>query len=195
MSQREHVSPGYPEKPRIRNRVRVLRRQHGISRRELADGVGLNYRTVGYIERQDYEPSLGLVYTMADYFGLAPYEVFYRLPEEDRERVRHETGPPRAVLEFTGGHERALILVILLDRGPMEKETLVRTANVAREALEEHLATLQSEGLVQTRDNEPAIFRKEQKKLFGLTSRCRSGLGEAFRAAEREDTANGCTGG
>ena len=44
----------------IRNRLPVLRAERGLSRQELADAVGVNYQTIGYLERGDYNPSLDL---------------------------------------------------------------------------------------------------------------------------------------
>ena len=64
----------------IYNRVRVLRQERGLSQRELAEALGINYRTVGYLERQDYEPSLRLAYQIADFFGVPMEAVFSREP-------------------------------------------------------------------------------------------------------------------
>jgi DNA-binding XRE family transcriptional regulator len=64
----------------IYNRVRVLRQERGLSQRELAEALGINYRTVGYIERQDYEPSLRLAWEISDFFGVPMEAVFSREP-------------------------------------------------------------------------------------------------------------------
>lgn len=64
----------------IYNRVRVLRQERGLSQTELAEALGINYRTVGYLERQDYEPSLRLAYQVADFFGVPMEAVFSREP-------------------------------------------------------------------------------------------------------------------
>jgi DNA-binding XRE family transcriptional regulator len=53
---------------RIHNRLAVLRAEHGLSRKQLADKLGINYQTVGYIERGDYNPSLELALTIAELF-------------------------------------------------------------------------------------------------------------------------------
>jgi putative transcriptional regulator len=65
---------------RVYNRVRVLRQEREISRRELAEILGINHRTLGYIERQDYEPSLSLAWRISDFFGLPLEAVFSREP-------------------------------------------------------------------------------------------------------------------
>ena len=42
----------------IHNRIAMLRAERGISRRQLADALGVHYQTVGYLERGEYSPSL-----------------------------------------------------------------------------------------------------------------------------------------
>jgi len=42
------------------NRIAVFRAERGVSRRELAEAVGVNNQTIGYLERGDYKPSLEL---------------------------------------------------------------------------------------------------------------------------------------
>lgn len=41
---------------RVHNRMAVLRAERGLSRKQLADKLGINYQTIGYIERGDYNP-------------------------------------------------------------------------------------------------------------------------------------------
>ncbi len=64
----------------ILNRIAVLRAERGLSRQRLADAVGINYQTVGYLERGDYNPSLELAFRIAEYFGLPLEAVFSRQP-------------------------------------------------------------------------------------------------------------------
>jgi len=52
----------------IYNRVAVLRAEAQMSRQELADKVGVNYQTIGFIERGDYFPSLELAFKIANVF-------------------------------------------------------------------------------------------------------------------------------
>jgi putative transcriptional regulator len=68
--------------PLIRNRITVLRAERGLSRQQLADALGINYQTVGYLERGDYNPSLELAFRIAEYFGLPLEAVFSRQPFE-----------------------------------------------------------------------------------------------------------------
>ncbi len=62
------------------NRVAVLRTEHGLSRHELADAVGVNYQTIGYIERGEYSPSLDLAFRLAEAFELPIEAIFSRQP-------------------------------------------------------------------------------------------------------------------
>jgi putative transcriptional regulator len=66
--------------PSIQNRIGVLRAERGLSRQQFADAVGINYQTVGYLERGDYNPSLELAFRIAEYFGLPLEAVFSRQP-------------------------------------------------------------------------------------------------------------------
>jgi putative transcriptional regulator len=62
------------------NRLAVLRAERGLSRQELADALGINYQTVGYIERLDYNPSLELAFRLSEFFGLPIEAIFSRQP-------------------------------------------------------------------------------------------------------------------
>ena len=52
----------------IYNRIKLLRTEKGLSRKELAEAVGVNFQTIGYLERGDYNPSLELAFKLAEYF-------------------------------------------------------------------------------------------------------------------------------
>lgn len=60
----------------IYNRIALFRAERGTSRRDLADAVGVNPQTIGYLERGDYNPSLELAMKIADYFGV-PIEILF----------------------------------------------------------------------------------------------------------------------
>ena len=60
----------------IYNRIAVLRAERGISRRQLAEALGVHYQTVGYLERGEYSPSLYLALRLAEYFEV-PVEVVF----------------------------------------------------------------------------------------------------------------------
>ena len=60
----------------IYNRIAMLRAERGISRRQLAEALGVHYQTIGYLERGEYSPSLHLALRMAEYFEV-PVEVIF----------------------------------------------------------------------------------------------------------------------
>ena len=62
------------------NRIAVLRAERGLSRSALADALEINYQTVGYIERGDFNPSLELAFRISEYFGLPVEAIFSRKP-------------------------------------------------------------------------------------------------------------------
>ncbi len=62
------------------NRIAVLRTERGLSRQQLADALGINYQTVGYLERGDYSPSLELAFRICEFFSLPVEAVFSRTP-------------------------------------------------------------------------------------------------------------------
>ncbi|MBF6287621.1 helix-turn-helix transcriptional regulator [Nocardia cyriacigeorgica] len=64
----------------IYNRIAMLRAERGISRRELAEALGVHYQTIGYLERGEYSPSLHLALRIAQYFEVAVEVVFSTTP-------------------------------------------------------------------------------------------------------------------
>lgn len=66
--------------PVLYNRLKVLRAERGMSRQELAEALGINYQTVGYVERGDYNPSLELAFRIGEHFGMPIEAIFSREP-------------------------------------------------------------------------------------------------------------------
>jgi DNA-binding XRE family transcriptional regulator len=64
----------------IYTRLPVLRAERGLSRQDLAAALSINYQTVGYIERGDFNPSLELALRIAEFFALPVEAVFSRRP-------------------------------------------------------------------------------------------------------------------
>jgi DNA-binding XRE family transcriptional regulator len=62
----------------VHNRLTQLRAERSVSRRQLADALGVHYQTVGYLERGQYSPSLHLALRIAAFFEL-PLEVIFSL--------------------------------------------------------------------------------------------------------------------
>ena len=69
-----------PEEP-VYNRIEEARTALGLSRQDLADKVGVHYQTIGYLEREEYSPSLVLALRisqalntpLAELFSLSPF--------------------------------------------------------------------------------------------------------------------------
>lgn len=64
----------------VYNRIAMLRAERGISRRQLAEALGVHYQTVGYLERGEYSPSLHLALRIAEYFEVPVEVVFSTTP-------------------------------------------------------------------------------------------------------------------
>ena len=60
----------------IHNRIALFRAERGLSRKALADAVGVNAQTIGYLERGDYNPSLELAMKLAAQFDVAIEHLF-----------------------------------------------------------------------------------------------------------------------
>ena len=84
----------------VYNRIAMLRAERKVSRRELADALGVHYQTVGYLERGEYSPSLYLALRIAAYFEV-PVEVIFstepfpRLGSAPAASAGLEVGPVR----------------------------------------------------------------------------------------------------
>jgi putative transcriptional regulator len=61
---------------KVHDRIGVLRADRGVSRKELAEAVGVHPQTIGYVERGEYSPSLALALRIARYFDLPVEAVF-----------------------------------------------------------------------------------------------------------------------
>ena len=74
------MTPSSTDRPAeaVHNRIALLRAEQGVSRRELADALGVHYQTVGYLERGEYNPSLNLALRIARFFDV-PVEVVFSL--------------------------------------------------------------------------------------------------------------------
>jgi len=60
----------------MKNVVRQLRTERGLSQVELASAMGVSRQTVVSIEKGRYLPSLPLAITLARFFGMRVEEVF-----------------------------------------------------------------------------------------------------------------------
>ena len=66
--------------PVLYNRLAVLRAERSLSRQDLAAAVSVNYQTIGYLERGEFNPSLELAMRTAEFFGLPVEAIFSRRP-------------------------------------------------------------------------------------------------------------------
>lgn len=77
---RKRKDEGNSAEDRIYNRIAVLRAERGLSRQDLAEAVGVNYQTIGYLERGEYYPSLELAFRLSDVFNVPIEAIFSRRP-------------------------------------------------------------------------------------------------------------------
>jgi putative transcriptional regulator len=80
--------------PVLHNRLTVLRAERGLSRQALADALSVNYQTIGYLERGEYNPSLDLALRAAEYFGLPVEAIFSRQPFSPMSSQLYPTSNP-----------------------------------------------------------------------------------------------------
>jgi putative transcriptional regulator len=60
----------------MRNDVRALRTERGLSQQQLAEAVDVSRQTINSIETERYTPSLPLAIALARFFGRSVEEVF-----------------------------------------------------------------------------------------------------------------------
>ncbi len=60
----------------IRNRVKELRNERGLTQQELAQAVGVSRQSINSIERERYVPSLQLALELARAFQCGTEEIF-----------------------------------------------------------------------------------------------------------------------
>lgn len=64
------------KRPMVRNRIRELRAERGLTQQELADAIGVSRQTVNAIEGEKYSPSLEAAFQIAAALGKRLDEVF-----------------------------------------------------------------------------------------------------------------------
>lgn len=179
-AQRNRAQDKQQEQWAIYNRVKEFRRAEGLSQAELARELELNHRTVGYIERQDYEPGLRLAYKAADYFGVTLEDVFYRSeeqPETEFGQPRYSQGSGRQ--ETAAGdetmsrlHQRPQaqkVLGALLDKDRLETEELVRRTYIDVAELGGEITSLKEQGLLKEATQPGPFFGRPHKRVFSLS--------------------------
>ena len=61
----------------MRNEIRRLRAEHGLSQAQLAERAGVSRQTINSIEAERYTPSLPLALTLAHLFATTVEEIFH----------------------------------------------------------------------------------------------------------------------
>lgn len=64
-------------KKKVQNNVRSLRRSLDITQEELANQVGVHRQTIIAIEKQKYEPTIGVVLSLAEVLNEPVEKIFY----------------------------------------------------------------------------------------------------------------------
>ena len=60
----------------VYNRIEEVRTNMGLTRQELAEKVGVHYQTIGYLEREEYSPSLVLALRISKTLNAEVSELF-----------------------------------------------------------------------------------------------------------------------
>lgn len=76
----------------VHNRIAMLRTERGLSRKELAKAVNVNFQTIGYLERGDFNASLELALKLSDFFevpvdflfSLTPFPTLAELARQEK---------------------------------------------------------------------------------------------------------------
>lgn len=64
------------------NRLKMLRVERGLSRKELADMTGVHPQTIGYIERRQFNPTIELALRLSGALGVGLDSIFSAGPFE-----------------------------------------------------------------------------------------------------------------
>lgn len=77
------------------NRIALFRAEKDMSRKKLAEEVGVNPQTIGYLERGDYKPSLELAMKIAAIFEVQIELIFSFTPFEPVAEILRRVGGKR----------------------------------------------------------------------------------------------------
>lgn len=67
----------------MRNNVRRLREERGLTQKELGERVGVSRQAINAIETGKFDPSIWLAYDLAQFFGVS-IEALFLFKKEDR---------------------------------------------------------------------------------------------------------------
>ncbi|MGI9059029.1 MAG: helix-turn-helix transcriptional regulator [Ktedonobacteraceae bacterium] len=74
--QNRHRAEEYPARAHVGNRVVTLRREHELTRQQLASLLHISYQTLQALEEGYYMPSLELAFRISTFFGIPLEAVF-----------------------------------------------------------------------------------------------------------------------
>ena len=60
----------------MKNKIEAIRKEQGILQEEFAKAMGVSRQTIRSLENGRYNPSIGLAYKIAKFFGMTIEEVF-----------------------------------------------------------------------------------------------------------------------
>lgn len=69
---------------RVKNRLRELRKDRGLSQAELAEAIEVSRQTIIAMEADKYDPSLPMAYRLAAFFDVAVEDLFFNPFREGR---------------------------------------------------------------------------------------------------------------
>ena len=72
----------------MRNRLRDLRKDRGLSQAELAEAIEVSRQTIIAMEADKYDPSLPMAYRLAAFFDVPAEDLFF-----NPYRISGETSP------------------------------------------------------------------------------------------------------
>lgn len=61
----------------MKNRLRDLRKQRGLSQADLAEAIEVSRQTINAVEADKYDPSLPMAYKLAAFFAIPVEELFF----------------------------------------------------------------------------------------------------------------------
>lgn len=78
------------ESRKIYNRIAALRLEMNMSRKDLAEKAGVNFQTIGYLEREEYNPSLDLAFRFSEIFNQSVEFIFSTKPQKPLSQLIQE---------------------------------------------------------------------------------------------------------
>lgn len=70
----------------MKNKLEIIRKQHGVKQEELARALEVSRQTIGSLENGRYNPSIILAFKIARYFNLSIEEIFIYEEEINNEK-------------------------------------------------------------------------------------------------------------